>query len=332
MSNQTFLTSVEEKYEEDNAFDNDDANNIVGEEADNEGKYDIVNDIMMILDMDKVFDLQLEFQKAQNGLTIYEFIFVMNRFLDAAIKNNDDATSKKLSKMKETEKVSALSELFAQIDINGDGTMEWEEFTSYIVESGLNASTEGPTAIQRYQPAKLWEDTSKHKQEIEKMYFFPKTRTIGAIEGNSPVLKLYNTSCHPLNELKAPSGNVLCAEHIPELRQYVMTSSDLSLSFFDDSSMRLHKSFHSPVSQMCMTWNAQSRTLYSAGVSGAIYAWDPEKMEEKYHLGGPGRDNRIVKDSHRDMVLCLKSFPTLETLASASMDRTIRLWDTQTGR
>ena len=152
------------------------------------------------------------------------------------------------------------------------------------------------------------------------------------IEGNSPVLKLYNTSCHPLNELKAPSGNVLCAEHIPELRQYVMTSSDLSLSFFDDSSMRLHKSFHSPVSQMCMTWNAQSRTLYSAGVSGAIYAWDPEKMEEKYHLGGPGRDNRIVKDSHRDMVLCLKSFPTLETLASASMDRTIRLWDTQTGR
>ena len=55
-------------------------------------------------------------------------------------------------------------------------------------------------------------------------------------------------------------------------------------------------------------------------------------MEEKYHLGGPGRDNRIVKDSHRDMVLCLKSFPTLETLASASMDRTIRLWDTQTGR
>ena len=52
---------------------------------------------------------------------------------------------------------------------------------------------------------------------------------------------------------------------------------------YDDNSMRLHKTFHSPVSQMCMTWNAQSKTLYSAGVSGAIYAWDPEKMEEKYH-------------------------------------------------
>jgi WD40 repeat protein len=334
-NNKTFLTSVEEKYEDENAFyensDNEDNYSDEDENSKDPGK-SIVNDIMMVLDMDKVFDLQLEFQKAQNGLTIYEFIFVMNRFLDMAIKNNDDATSKKLSRMKEAEKVCALSELFAQIDINGDGTMEWEEFTSYIVESGLNASTEGPTAIQRYQSAKLWEDTSKHKHEIQKMYYFPKTKTIGSIEGNSPVLKLYNGGCQPLNELKAPSGNVLCAEHIPELRQYALTSSDLSLSFFDDSSMRLHKTFHSPVSQMCMTWNAQSKTLYSAGVSGAIYAWDPEKMEEKYHLGGPGRDNRIVKDSHRDMVLCLKSFPTLETLASASMDRTIRLWDTQTGR
>ena len=83
--------------------------------------------------------------------------------------------------MRETEKVCALSELFAQIDINGDGTMEWEEFTTYIVESGLRASAEGPTAIQRYQPAKLWEDTSKHKQDIVKMYYFPKPGRLGQL-------------------------------------------------------------------------------------------------------------------------------------------------------
>ena len=319
---------------DENAFQksNDSEDDVGSELSDKDLGKSIVNDIMMVLDMDKVHELQYEFQKAQNGLTIYEFIFVMSKFLDMAVKNKDDATSKKLSRMRETEKVSALSELFAQIDINGDGTMEWEEFTSYIVESGLHASADGPTAIQRYQPAKLWEDTSKHKQDIVKMYHFPKTRAIGAIEENSSYLKIYNSQCNLMCQLKAPGGTVLCAEHIPELRQYVMTSSDLSLSFFDDVSNRMHKSFHSPVSQMCMAWNSKSRTLYSAGISGAIYAWDPEKMEEKYHLGGPGRDNRIIKDSHRDMVLCLKSFPSLETLASASMDRTIRLWDTQTGR
>ena len=111
---------------------------------------------------------------------------------------------------------------------------------------------------------------------------------------------------------------------------------ELLLKYSQSRCRRLHQtSLHCAMAdtEKCTTIkDAQSRTLYSAGVSGAIYAWDPEKMEEKYHLGGPGRDNRIVKDSHRDMVLCLKSFPTLETLASASMDRTIRLWDTQTGR
>lgn len=33
-----------------------------------------------------------------------------------------------------------LCELFAQIDVNGDGTMEWEEFTSYCVEAGIVAT------------------------------------------------------------------------------------------------------------------------------------------------------------------------------------------------
>ena len=39
----------------------------------------IVNDIMMVLDMDKVHELQYEFQKAQNGLTIHESS-VMSKF------------------------------------------------------------------------------------------------------------------------------------------------------------------------------------------------------------------------------------------------------------
>ena len=33
--------------------------------------------------------------------------------------------------------VSDLCELFAQIDANGDGSMEWEEFTGFIIEQGM---------------------------------------------------------------------------------------------------------------------------------------------------------------------------------------------------
>jgi hypothetical protein len=30
-----------------------------------------------------------------------------------------------------------LIDLFKEIDVNGDGTMEWDEFSNYIIELGL---------------------------------------------------------------------------------------------------------------------------------------------------------------------------------------------------
>ena len=33
--------------------------------------------------------------------------------------------------------VANLDDLFREIDINGDGDMEWEEFTSFIVEKAV---------------------------------------------------------------------------------------------------------------------------------------------------------------------------------------------------
>lgn len=36
--------------------------------------------------------------------------------------------------------VKHLVELFEQIDVNGDGSLEWEEFTSFCIEAGMMAS------------------------------------------------------------------------------------------------------------------------------------------------------------------------------------------------
>jgi len=41
---------------------------------------------------------------------------------------------------KKSDLVVDLCELFAQIDFNGDGTVEWPEFTSFCVEAGMVAS------------------------------------------------------------------------------------------------------------------------------------------------------------------------------------------------
>jgi hypothetical protein len=233
----------------------------------------------------------------------------------------------------ESQLVSAIVELFSQIDINGDGEMEWDEFTSFIVDSGLAANEHDPNAIQDYRPCPnhVWTDTSVHASPIERTYYFPSTDFIGLVEQQSPAFKLYSgRDCVFRSELRPEQGNVLAGHHMIDLNQYVVTSSSLSTSFYDDKTFRLLKSFHTPTSQHCMT--SYRDTLYTAGVSGVVHAWDANKMEERHHLGGAGRDGRLLPESHQDMVMDLLTIPTLESLASASMDHTIRLWDSTSSR
>ena len=44
------------------------------------------------------------------------------------------------------------------------------------------------------------------------------------------------------------------------------------------------------------------------------------------------RWHRPLKESHTDIVLDLLTLPSLEIVASASMDHTVRLWDMHTGK
>ena len=39
--------------------------------------------------------------------------------------------------------VQDLIELFYQVDVNGDGTMEWDEFTGFCIDAGLAADKQG---------------------------------------------------------------------------------------------------------------------------------------------------------------------------------------------
>lgn len=120
-------------------------------------------DIMMMMDMEKVSALRKEFQVKQKGLSISEFVFVMMKFVQSSPLNEENARLRNLS---EQQLVANLCELFAQIDINGDGSMEWEEFTSFIVDTGLTVKSHQPNSIQHYHHVP-WEDASKHSTFID---------------------------------------------------------------------------------------------------------------------------------------------------------------------
>uniref|UniRef100_K3XC49 EF-hand domain-containing protein n=1 Tax=Globisporangium ultimum (strain ATCC 200006 / CBS 805.95 / DAOM BR144) TaxID=431595 RepID=K3XC49_GLOUD len=275
----------------------------------------------------EVSALRKEFQVKEKGLSISEFVFVMMRFVQSSPLNEENS---RLRNLAEHQLVANLCELFAQIDINGDGSMEWEEFTSFIVETGLTVKSHQPNSIQHYHHVP-WEDASKHSTFIDHIYYFPTNDVVALIENCSPLLKIYNVNCELTRTVRSPEGFVQCAEHIPKYDQFVLASSDLQFRFYDDTTLRLMKSCHTPTSQNCLKWYPESTTLFSAGVSGIVYAWDAERMEEKHHMGGEAR-GKVLTRSHDDIVLDLLNLPTLESLASASMDRTIRLWDVHTGK
>jgi len=79
--------------------------------------------------------------------------------------------------------VKNLIELFRQIDVNDDKSLEWNEFTGHIIELGMVGKDRTLLdSIKNYHPSTTIFDNEKHDTMIEKMYFFDKLRHIIVLE------------------------------------------------------------------------------------------------------------------------------------------------------
>ena len=70
----------------------------------------------------------------------------------------------------------ALMDLFRvklflkDVDVNDDGTLEWNEFSNHIIELGLLRKDKTfKNVIKSYYPSELLSDKEKHENEIEKV-------------------------------------------------------------------------------------------------------------------------------------------------------------------
>jgi len=67
----------------------------------------------------------------------------------------------------------ALVDLFKEIDVNGDGTMEWKEFSDHIISLGMLRNDRNfKNIIKSYYPSEHIIDKEKHETGIEKVYYF----------------------------------------------------------------------------------------------------------------------------------------------------------------
>jgi hypothetical protein len=157
-----------------------------GEERIDEARFD-EKDILSRLHRRNLGLIEREFPK-EDGLSLNEFVSTLLQYLDY---NKDD-------EMEKIEVTLNLIDLFKEIDVNGDETMEWEEFSNYIIELGLvkKDKTGIVSDIKSYFASETLLDKEKHENEIEKVHFFDfeRMKYVFVLERNSSYFKVYDAT------------------------------------------------------------------------------------------------------------------------------------------
>jgi WD40 repeat protein len=289
MDGATFITQEEEEHDE--------------QHQPQSAAVPSIADVMGMLDYSSLTHIQNDFlanEKRGEEMNMSRFVATLLPHI------HGDASSRSAI-------VSGLCDLFAQIDLDGDGNLRWAEFTSFIVDNGMSSADYQPNAIKQYIPSK-WQDNNRQATGIEKIYYFSEIDRIACCIEASPKLKLYTmaqgSDAIVLETVIQADGVVMCATHVPKLKQYVLATSNLKICFYDDTNFRRQNhTIKSATSQRCMAWS--EGTLFTAGASGIIYGF-----RNTHKCQYPSIELR----GHTDMVLDLLELPSLELLASASMD------------
>ena len=221
----------------------------------------------MKLDSSQLNMLRGEFEARQGGLSMEDFISVMSKSLP-------QTSAERLS----DETVGSLRELFLQVDVNGDGTMEWDEFTGFCIDQGIAATAgHGSSAVpdQLYSERVKWEDkTRTFSSVVTRVDWIPELEKVFVSENACTSVKVFDPDrgargpllLHQINLENAKSANrhdtagahkdrvrlysnsngnaatemvvPTCVAYVPKLSMLVIAMSDMAVSFWDTTAYR----------------------------------------------------------------------------------------------
>lgn len=328
-------------------------------------------DIMSMLHKTKLKIIENDFSFREKGLKLNEFVTVMLEHLDydrplqidkaskslksqdldidltleekrrreeELIKHDEDLGKNRILYERVKKKITvSLIDLFKEIDVNGDETMEWEEFSNHIIELGLlRKDRTFRNVIKSYFPSEFVSDKEKHENDIEKIYYFDSIKNLIVLEKESPKFKVYNSNnCELLCEINAHKGAILSAEILPEQNLIATSSNDLTINFWDTASFNLKQILSTPEIQLCIKnaqWNSTSNLLYTGGSDAIIHIYDANTLKEKATLSGwnPFFKKDTQQYGHAGPIGDILPIKFQSTLVTAGLDGKICLWDVPT--
>ena len=170
-----------------------------------------------------------------------EFVSTMMSLLPSRFTNCEE------SRLRSTK---MLHDSFAQVDVNGDGSMSWEEMMSALIDAGASPGVQGASRHAfKFTEHEHFAGSTSHSMRISRMKYIPELRIVVACEEGHSTFTLY--ACggprdkEPSNGLKilceldsavpghAEGGNVFDIVYIPEQNLIAISVADFSIQFWD---------------------------------------------------------------------------------------------------
>ena len=251
--------------------------------------------------------------------------------------------------------VEALTEMFEEIDVNGDGDLQYSEFTSYLVELANGRYDHHHIDQLLHTDYHHLEPTGNDDRiDVTMVRWYEGIGHFVMFEKGQHRFKVLDLHKKTVKVVRGHGGEMIDCEWLPSHRVLVTSSSDRTLRFWSvddpskakegvDTSRSVHPSraplqrakapatlpgvgsFPSfnclsvwalPAPQVCLCWT-KSR-LYSADILGRLLVWNIDVGEIRTSI-----------QAHEGRVTALIAATEEGALISGGMDGRVRVWDCQ---
>jgi WD40 repeat protein len=271
---------------------------------------------IMSFNKEKLNLINDDFNKLGMSLQLKQFLKIMLHHSDI----KDDA--------QKIDYVEALIDAFEQIDVNGDESLEWDEFSNFIVERGIARQKKNYIdVIRNYHLSSVTKDKNKHDAEINKLFFIPALKHLLVLENGSKKLKVYNfLNAQLLHSFDAHSGSVIAAEYLQNQNLVVTSGADNCLMFWNPAkNYQLVNKIPTREIQFTVKWVNSMKVLVTGGFDSVLNCYRHLEFEDNGKLKN-SVDLYSMKRLHNEMITDILIIEQNNLIVACDLDGVITLW------
>lgn len=292
--------------------------------------------------------LKKKFLKSDDGLLIGEFTEVIFMQLHDTHPKIADETEAAYT-------VAMIQEMFSQIDFNGDGNCDWDEFTNFCIQTGIESTSKASANAESLDEyiIEYGEDMLLRDKFLSNFRFAAVMQYIDVLKKflvvveDSNIVHITDDKFRPISkinplkiqiqgelqsreEVGASSSNlklqIYDVIYLTGRDLYALTCSDHSITICKEQQSAVSGSrnnyiqhnriFHN-ILQLKLCWSAKAGILCSVSSDKTILGWDIDKEQAQ---------PMFQVSRHSDIITDFISVDYMDIFVTCSMDKRIVMW------